>query len=360
MAAPSPRVCSLAAAGLAAASFVAAFGAAVLVSPDARAAEDWEGLVKQANDLRRVGDDEGAYRLFLRAYTSAANPVTAGQLGLCEFALSRWVESESRLLEALRTSSDPWVAKNRATLLEVLDKVRMHLARLDVSGSPPGAEVEVAGNPVGSLPLAGPVRVVAGQVHVRVWAPGYRPWQQEVNLATGDRRPLVAHLELELPNTPAAPPVLRDRAPGPPRGGSNRVGAVTGGPGGRFGVSLRLDLAVYPDMGQRLLPGLLYGVTDRLDLAAAALLGKLTSGFWAGARYALADGPVRPSLSLGLPVVWMNGFPQTGVQGGVGLVVPIGGHLELAGDLTVAGFPNVAAGLGKLWILPAVGVQARY
>jgi hypothetical protein len=231
---------------------------ALLAAPELRAAETWEVLVRQANDLRKVGDDEGAYRLFLRAYGAAPNPVTAGQLGLCEYALSRWVESESRLLEALRSRQDPWVLKNRATLLEVLDLTRKHLARVDVSGSPQGALVEVGGNPVGQLPLSGP------------------------------------------------------------------------------------------------------GVTDRLDLGAAALLGKLSSGFWAGARYALADGPVRPSVSLGLPVVWINGFPQTGVQGGIGVVVPVGGHLELMADLTLAGFPAVDAGLGRVWILPSAGVQARY
>jgi hypothetical protein len=189
-----------------------------------------------------------------------------------------------------------------------------------------------------------------------------------VNLGTGDRRPLVAHLEPEasaapvvsvIPPAPVIPPGIRARAP-LPRAGSRVTAVKAGGPGGRFGVSLRLDLAVYPDVGQRLLPGLLYGVTDRLDLAAAALLGKLTSGFWAGARYALAEGPVRPSVSLGLPVVWMNGFPQTGIQGGIGVMVPVSDHLELTADLTLAGFPGVDTGPGKAWILPSAGVQARY
>jgi PEGA domain len=329
----------------------------LLISGRALAAGDWEALVREANDLRRAGDDETAHKLLSRAYSQAPNPVTAGQLGLCEFALSRWVESESRLVEALRGASDPWVVKNRATLIGLINEARSHLARVEVSGSPRGAQVEVAGKPVGRFPLSGPVRVVAGPVHVRVSAPGHRAWQQEVSVATGDRRSLVVHLQVDEQEPPWQPPVV-SRVSLPE--GVAELNGVGGGGGGRVGVFLRLDLAVYPAVGQRLLPGVVYGLSDALDLALAGILGRETKGLWVGGRYALFSGSVRPALSLGIPVVWLDGGARMGAQLGIGALVPLGRHLELALDLTAAGFPGLDAALGRFWILPSAAVLARY
>jgi hypothetical protein len=315
-----------------------------------------EDLIRQANDLRRAGDDDGARSLLLQAYQTARTPVTAGQLGLCEYALSRWVDAESRLIEALRTPQDPWVARNRATLVEVLDKTRTHLARVDITGSPPGAEVQVAGKPVGSLPLAGPVRVVVGPVHVRLSAPGHRPRQQEVTVAAGERRAIVVHLEPESPGTPSHAVGNIDAVPRLHAGADS----ADRGTGSRLGAFLRMDLAVYPALGQRLLPGFSYGVSDQLDVGIAAVLGRQTRGLWAGSRFAFLTRPVRPAVTFGIPVIWLTDGPRLGVQAGVGAGVPIGDHLELFADLTTAAFPGLDETRGGFWILPSLGIQARY
>ena len=144
--------------------------------------QDPESLIEQAKALRQAGDDAAAYELYVRAHGISRTPRSAGQLALCEFELNRWVDSELHLQEALRAANDPWVRRNRPVLVEMMSKVKLRLARVEVVGRPEGAEVEVAGRAVGRLPLPGPLRVPAGEVFVRVAAPGYRTLRRTVTV----------------------------------------------------------------------------------------------------------------------------------------------------------------------------------
>ena len=125
----------------------------------------------------------------------ARTPRAAGQLALCEFELNRWVDSELHLQEALRAASDPWVKRNRPVLVEMMSKVKLRLARVEVTGRPEGAEVEVAGRAVGRLPLPGPLRVPAGEVFVRVAAPGYKTLRKTVVVQAEELAPVTVELE---------------------------------------------------------------------------------------------------------------------------------------------------------------------
>src|SRR6516164_2176469 len=76
----------------------------------ARAAEASEDeLIKEGVAKRRHQDDEAALELFTKAYAIRKSPRAAGQMGLAELALGRWMEAEVRLQEALAASSDSWV-----------------------------------------------------------------------------------------------------------------------------------------------------------------------------------------------------------------------------------------------------------
>lgn len=138
---------------------------------DASRAED---LIRRANDLRRRGQDPEAFPLFQEAYRIAHSPRTAAQLGLVELSLSYWVESERHLAEALATTNNGWVDRNRKVLEESLSSARAHLGTVIVDGSPTGAEVRVNDTVAGNLPLAAPIRVVEGQVAIDVQASGYQ------------------------------------------------------------------------------------------------------------------------------------------------------------------------------------------
>jgi hypothetical protein len=178
-----------------------------LAPPPARAqttVQDADSLIEQAKALRSAGDDNAAYELYVRAYGIARTPRAAGQLALCEFELNRWVDSEIHLQEALRAANDPWVRRNRPVLTDMLSKVKLRLGRVEVTGRPEGAEVEVAGRAVGRLPLPGPLRVPAGEVFVRVAAPGYRTWRKTVMVQAEELAPVTVELEPGVPDAPAS------------------------------------------------------------------------------------------------------------------------------------------------------------
>ena len=90
--------------------------------------------------------------------------------------------------------NDPFVARNRAAIVKHVDIVRTHLGMLEINGRPAGAEVEVAGQPVGRFPLRGPLRVPTGEINIRVAAPGYRTERRDVEIQTAQMRTVTFEL----------------------------------------------------------------------------------------------------------------------------------------------------------------------
>jgi hypothetical protein len=169
--------------------------AALPRAASAQSPQDADSLIEQAKALRGAGDDAAAYELYVRAYGIARTPRAAGQLALCEFELNRWVDSETHLQEALRAANDPWVKRNRPILVDMMSKVKLRLARVEVTGRPEGADVEVAGRAVGKLPLPGPLRVPAGEIFVRVAAPGYKTDRRTVQVQAEELAQVTVELE---------------------------------------------------------------------------------------------------------------------------------------------------------------------
>jgi len=123
------------------------------------------------------------------------------------------------LLEALDVGG-AWVERHRAPLEGALDTIRGHLAWLEIRGTPEGATVRVDGRDVGTLPLDGPIRVVAGDVVLRVSAEGYAPKSRPLRLDPGDRAREMVRLVTEASGeAPAAGEFIRRGSPtfGSPR-----------------------------------------------------------------------------------------------------------------------------------------------
>jgi hypothetical protein len=156
-----------------------------------------ERLIRHGIELRKSHDDQSAAGEFRKAYDLVHTPRAAGQLGLAEQALGQWEDAEHHVREALHASDDPWVVKNHATLAEALGIIQDHLGRVEVLGSPAGAEVSVNGRSAGKLPLPDPVIVSAGQVDVELRAPGYEPAQRTLSLVAGQYQRVVVHLSKE-------------------------------------------------------------------------------------------------------------------------------------------------------------------
>jgi hypothetical protein len=196
---------------------LAAVAAAALGESRALAAEDVEQLIQQGNQMRREGDNEGAYRMFSRAYALSKTPRTTAQMGLCEYALLRFVDAEAHLAEALRARNDAWIVSKRADLKRSLDEVRSLLGWLEVVGRPEGAEVEISGRTVGKLPLREPVRLPSGEVYLRVSREGYTSFRRAVLVPPGSSARVVIDLDrMDLPPGVSAPVSENRASDGPP------------------------------------------------------------------------------------------------------------------------------------------------
>jgi hypothetical protein len=163
--------------------------------PAAPNASEVEELIKRGNDLRRVGDDQGALPLLAKAYERQPTPRNAVQLGLVEQALGRWADSDLHLTEAMKAKQDPWIQRNRPAIEDALNRAKANVGRVEITGEPAGAEVLVGGRSVGQVPLGAPIAVSAGTVDIELRAPGYRSALRSLRIDGGQYQPVVIRLE---------------------------------------------------------------------------------------------------------------------------------------------------------------------
>jgi tetratricopeptide (TPR) repeat protein len=165
-------------------------------------AVDADELLEKGTELRRQGRDAEALAQFQEAARLHESPRAIAQIALCEQALGLWVDANLHLTQALDKGEEPWIVKNRAALDGALSTIRAHLCRLEVWGTPAGAEVSVDGKRVGALPGVTTWAAV-GEVSLEVKAAGYSPWQRLMK--TPERGSLREHVTLR--DAAAAPSV---------------------------------------------------------------------------------------------------------------------------------------------------------
>jgi hypothetical protein len=219
-----------------------------------------EDLIAIGIHLRKEGRDAEALGTFERAYAQHRSPRAAAQIALAHHALAQWREAERGLLEALESSDDAWIARNRVYLEESLTVVQAHLAWLEVDSNVVGAEVWVGGEPYGRLPLAAPLRVVAGEVAVDVRAPGYAAIQREFQVPANSRVRVALTFVVEPgpePRANAETPSMPSLPAGHPSSARRTAGWITlAGAGalvlvGIAGVVIReREAAIYNDDAQ--------------------------------------------------------------------------------------------------------------
>jgi len=151
-------------------------------------------LIREGLELRRLGNDDAALGKFQNAFALEPTPKHTAQLGLCEQALGRWAEAERHLSDAIGKRSDPWVSKYLSILRESLEAAKANVGRLEFVGGPAGASLTVNGVVVGTLPLAEPVKVSAGQVYLEATAAGFSPWSTSIPLAGGHFQRIVVKM----------------------------------------------------------------------------------------------------------------------------------------------------------------------
>jgi hypothetical protein len=173
-----------------------------------------EAIVKRGVELRRQGRDADALAEFQKAAKLEDSPRIAAQLALAEQALGLWAEAHGHLAHALERPGDAWIAKNRPILDQSLTTIETHLGRIDVWGSPDGAEVFIDGKGIGKLPSAS-AWTLAGRVELRASAPGRIDVQRTVEISPGARAREHVELRTQSPRLEAlATPTEPGTAPG--------------------------------------------------------------------------------------------------------------------------------------------------
>jgi hypothetical protein len=201
-------------------------------------------LIRNGVDARKRQDDAAAFDLFAKAYALHHSPRAAAQMGFAEIALGRWVDAEAHLEEATAATNDPWIKKNTRTLSESLERIHQEVGRLDVVGSPNGSEIVIAGEVRGTLPLAQPIHVRAGEVRFELRAAGHASEVRTVRVLAGQLTRETVNLALLPPvaTTPPAnaavtatttvPPAEHERPTRPAGSGLRLTGVVLVGAGG--------------------------------------------------------------------------------------------------------------------------------
>ena len=168
-----------------------------------------EALIAEGVARRERGEDEAALSSFQRAHGLCHCPRALAQVALAEQALGRWVDAQDQLSQALSHAEDPWIVAKRPLLEQALAEIADHVGWLALSGGVPGAVVSIGGSAVGVLPLARPLRVLAGVAALRVQAPGYASIERAITVPA---RGVAREVLVMSPLTPvvAAAPSARD------------------------------------------------------------------------------------------------------------------------------------------------------
>lgn len=151
-------------------------------------------LIDEGVALQASGNFPGAIEKYQQAQAIQPSPRGAGQMGLAEDAFGDIARAQEHITEALASKRDPWVRENRRKLQQTLARIEKQIGEITVSGTPDGAEVFVNGRSVGRLPFARSVKVASGSLTIRAEHEGYDMWEQTVELAPHEVRPVAIEM----------------------------------------------------------------------------------------------------------------------------------------------------------------------
>jgi len=163
--------------------------------------------VNEGVELRRAGRDREALEKFKDAAKIRETPKVIAQIGFAEQALGLWLAAQGHLERTAAVTGDHWIDANRKTIDAALQLVNGHVGRIEVWGTPVGAEVVLDGEVVGKLPLPEAVRVAQEHVNLEVKAEGFLPLTRVINIQLGAMsREAVALRKVPAPSSLSARP----------------------------------------------------------------------------------------------------------------------------------------------------------
>ena len=143
-------------------------------------------LIHEGVGLRRSGKDEAALNVFLDAEKHAPSSVRVLlHITAASQATGKWLLAYQYLQKASSHSDDPYYQRYRASIRTMEDAVAQHVGQFRVQGSPPGAELFLNGEPLGTLPMANARILEAGSYVLQVKKAGFFSLRRPVTIAGG-------------------------------------------------------------------------------------------------------------------------------------------------------------------------------
>lgn len=311
---------------------------------------DAKALMQSGVRLLEAKDYLGALAVFKDAYKRFPSAKILLNIGTTLVLLDRKVDAANAYQKYLDSpDTDPAKAKDVATALAELDKVA---GRLEITVTPNDAEVQINDGdwlPASTVTL---YRLPAGPFTIRARKEKFQQEAKSASLTSGEKAAVVINLAA-LPEDKAV--FVGPTGPTGPVGG---VGVTTPRVEERSpiaGVALaHLDL---PRGGAAALVGVSYDISTPFQLQAAAIIGP-TYGAYAGARFAILDGKLRPFLAAGMPLFVSSGV-RVGVRGAGGAELEITPHFSLIAEFGVEAMLNPEDDILKAAVIPAVGISGR-
>lgn len=165
-------------------------------------------------DAMRKGDYDGARREFEAAYAASPNYRVLYDIAEAELGLGLPEQALAAFHRFLTDGGERVPPKQREQVTQQMAQLELGFASLEVTTEPAGAAVTLDGAPLGTTPLAAPVRTRAGVHVVGATRTGAEPVSRVVTLKGGQRE----RVALEVPNSPppSAPASASAASPTPP------------------------------------------------------------------------------------------------------------------------------------------------
>lgn len=164
-----------------------------------------QALFEQGVSAAAAGDHQTALERFDESYRLFAHPGTLANLAIYQ-------EGQGRLVDAYLSNRELLERFGGVISGEARDQARVRLARLaaslalvEVSSDPPGARVILDGEPLGTAPLDHPVPVEPGAHTLEARLAGHEAATIELDLAAGQREPVVLVLRPARGEAPEQP-----------------------------------------------------------------------------------------------------------------------------------------------------------
>jgi hypothetical protein len=228
-----------------------------------------------------------------------------------------------------------------------------------------GLEIARDGVPVGAALWGQAIPVDRGSHTITAATPGKRRWEKIVDVDADGASLTVSLDALEdmpppspPPAPPAPPPVVA--APRTPPADAPKPPPTSLSHRRQLGAVLRADINGQ-GKGVIAAPGLSFGISDYVEVAACALLGR-DKGVEPSATVLFLRGAWKPRASLGIPIFVVNGA-RPGVRVAAGIQWDPSRYFGVFLDAGVAVFPSVPSDASREYqhvvFVPSVGLQPR-